>query len=92
MRGLHAQHRLPDYAFRAVRVHQHANQFGRGSEATQELEPFVPIVALTKVTPVRLPPGRAKTSMSPTSTGSAPVEKTIGMVEVAALAASADAV
>src|SRR5258708_32466252 len=38
-----------------------------------------------------LPPGLFRLATRPTSTGSAPVLKTIGMVAVAALAASADA-
>ena len=43
-------------------------------------------------TPVALPPGRARLATSPSATGSAAVEKTIGIVVVAALAASADCV
>ena len=38
-----------------------------------------------------LPPGLFRLATRPTSTGSAPVLKTIGIVAVAALAASADA-
>jgi hypothetical protein len=41
------------------------------------------------VTPVRLPPGRARLPTSPVATGSAPISKTIGIVGVADLAASA---
>src|SRR6266481_7476546 len=41
------------------------------------------------LTPVRLPPGRARLATSPASTGS-PLKKTIGIVEVAAFAASAE--
>ena len=44
------------------------------------------------VVPVTLPPGRFKLATRPTVTGSALVLKTIGMVVVAALAASAEAV
>lgn len=40
-----------------------------------------------KVTPVTLPPGLFIPATRPTSTGSTPVTKTMGMVEVAALAA-----
>src|SRR5215813_6943440 len=44
------------------------------------------------VTPVTLPPGRLRLATSPTSTGSTPTPKTIGISPVAALAASAEAV
>jgi NitT/TauT family transport system ATP-binding protein len=44
------------------------------------------------VTPVRLPPGRARLATSPVLTGSGPTRKTIGIVWVAALAASAPGV
>jgi ABC transporter substrate binding protein len=43
------------------------------------------------VTPVTLPPGRLRLATSPILTGSAAVSKTIGMVLVAAVAASAAA-
>ena len=41
------------------------------------------------LTPVTLPPGRLRLATSPIATGFAPISKTIGIVEVAALAASA---
>ena len=41
------------------------------------------------VTPVRLPPGRARLPTSPVAIGSAPISKTIGFVGVADFAASA---
>ena len=40
--------------------------------------------------PVRLPPGRARLATRPLSTGSPPTSKTIGIVEVALFAASAE--
>lgn len=40
-------------------------------------------------TPVRLPRGRAKSCTTPSATGSPPISNTIGIVAVAALAASA---
>ena len=46
---------------------------------------------MKKLIPVRLPPGRARLATSPSSTGSSPTMKTIGIVVVAALAASAAA-
>ena len=45
-----------------------------------------------KLIPVALPPGRARVATSPWATGSAPVVKTMGMVEVAPLAASPERV
>ncbi len=42
------------------------------------------------LTPVRLPPGRARLATRPAPTGSAPMTKTIGIVEVALFAASAE--
>jgi len=39
--------------------------------------------------PVMLPPGRFRLATTPNSTGSLPIEKTIGIVVVAAFAASA---
>src|SRR5262249_842069 len=50
---------------------------GRGTSVEKEL------------TPVALPPGRARLATSPNLTGSSPTAKTIGIVEVAALAACA---
>ena len=44
----------------------------------------------SEVIPVRLPPGRCRLLTSPAWTGSTPVTKTIGMVGVAAWAASAE--
>jgi len=45
-----------------------------------------------EVAPVTLPPGRLRLATRPRSTGSVPEEKTIGMVAVAAFAATAAAV
>src|SRR3954470_9775880 len=44
---------------------------------------------LRKLTPVMFPPGRLRLATSPTSTGSTPFAKTIGIFDVAALAARA---
>ena len=44
---------------------------------------------LKKLMPVALPPGRARLATRPSWTGSSPTPKTIGIVAVAALAASA---
>src|SRR5215468_8913720 len=50
---------------------------------------FAPSVLTTNVTPLTLPLGRLRLGTRPRSTGSAPVAKTMGMVVVAALAATA---
>jgi hypothetical protein len=50
---------------------------------------FGPTSTAKVVTPVRLPPGRARLATSPIWTGSIPIWKTIGMLAVAAFAASA---
>src|SRR5262245_21966568 len=53
---------------------------------------FATNVLARKLTPVTLPPGRFMLATRPNFTGSAPIANTIGMLEVAALAASAAAV
>src|SRR5260370_22070375 len=56
-------------------------------------EPIAVIIAvrpLSRVTPVRLPPGRARLATSPSATGSLPIRKMIGIVEVAFFAARAE--
>ena len=45
---------------------------------------------LMKLMPVTLPPGRLRLATRPDSTGSLPLANTIGMLAVAALAASAE--
>jgi hypothetical protein len=42
--------------------------------------------------PVKFPPGRARLATRPTLTGSSPVMKTTGIVDVAALAANIEGV
>jgi hypothetical protein len=53
---------------------------------------FAPNSTASEVAPVMLPPGRLRLVTSPTATGSPEVTNTIGMVAVAALAASAGGV
>jgi hypothetical protein len=50
---------------------------------------FGPSSVFKLVAPVRLPPGRLRLATRLNSTGSLPIEKTIGIVVVAAFAASA---
>ena len=61
----------------------------RGYDFVQQLQPLRRQLHVQGVTPVRLPPGRFRLATRPTSTGSAAISKTIGMVVVAAFAASA---
>jgi hypothetical protein len=51
---------------------------------------FGPNWLLMKLIPVTLPPGRFKLATNPCWTGSLPFANTIGMLAVAALAASAE--
>ena len=50
----------------------------------------MPPTPVKKLMPVRLPPGRARLATRPSLTGSSATAKTMGIVVVAALAASAE--
>src|SRR5262249_18345342 len=63
-----------------------------GSSSCRSPNRFASNAALQKLTPVALPPGRLKLATRPSFTGSAPVKKTIGMIEVAVFAAIAGGV
>ena len=72
------------------RVHEQADRRGRRAPARAAVPAASPPAALTRtLTPVTLPPGRLRLATRPSLTGSSPVAKTIGIVVVAALAASA---
>src|SRR3954447_15506189 len=75
---------------RTVRVHQHRDHPSPGNQLRQQLKSLSrqPLVA-ELADPVRLPPGGARLATSPSTTGSPPCLKTIGMVEVVLFAASA---
>ena len=60
-----------------------------GTSSCSSSSRFGPSSTVNEVTPVTLPPGRLRLATRPTSTGSPPIAKTIGIVVVAALAASA---
>src|SRR5262245_13465586 len=60
-----------------------------GTSSCSSSRRFAASVVTRKLTPVALPPGRLKLETRPRSTGSVPMVKTIGMAEVAALAATA---
>ena len=61
----------------------------RRDQLVQQLQPLWRDLHIVWVTPVTLPPGRLRLATRPSLTGSATVSKTIGMVVVAAFAASA---
>src|SRR6516165_7569009 len=63
-----------------------------GTSSVSTSSCFCPNSTASEVAPVMLPPGRLRLETSPAATGSPPVAKTIGMVAVAALAASAEGV
>src|SRR5436305_2270114 len=76
---------------RVVRVHQQGDHPRPRNQLRQQLKPLSrqPLVA-ELLTPVRLPPGRARLATSPSATGSPPCLQTIGIVEVALFAATAE--
>src|SRR5439155_6976638 len=66
-----------------------ATRVAVGTSSRTSPNRFATNSALKKLIPVRLPPGRARLATRPILTGSSAKRKTIGIVEVAALAASA---
>ena len=72
------------------RIDQHGNRERPWAPARARAPAAWPPTSLVKkLMPVRLPPGRARLATRPSLTGSSPTPKTIGIVVVAALAASA---
>ena len=63
--------------------------FVAGSSSRSTSSRFGTISTFNVVTPVRFTPGRLRLATSPTSTGSVPSMKTIGIAEVAAFTANA---
>jgi hypothetical protein len=70
-------------------VDQQRNASGLGNKLTQERQPFSRKLGEKKLMPVALPPGRARLVTRPSLTGSSVTPKTIGIVVVAAWAATA---
>jgi hypothetical protein len=68
-----------------------ATRAAAGSNSCRSSSRFVANSSAKKLTPVRLPPGRARLATKPSLTGSSPATKTIGISVVAALAAIAEA-
>ena len=67
-----------------------ATRAAAGTSSRRSSSRFAANSALKKLTPVRLPPGRARLATRPSLTGSSATMKTMGIVVVAALAANAD--
>src|SRR5215218_5419425 len=63
--------------------------FAAGANSRSNSRRFRPSSVFRLVTPVTLPPGRARLATSPAAIGSLPIWNTIGIVAVAAFAASA---
>src|SRR5262249_36412939 len=61
-----------------------------GTSSCSSSNRFCPTSTFNVLTPVRLAPGRLRLATSPAATGSTPATKTIGIVEVAVFAASAE--
>jgi hypothetical protein len=70
-------------------IDEHRNTRGCGHSSRSNASRFAVSSVLKKLTPVTLPPGRARLATRPTLTGSWPTTKTMGIVFVAALAAKA---
>src|SRR5262245_9705361 len=66
-----------------------ATRAAAGSTSRKSPRRFATTSAVKKLIPVALPPGRARLATRPSLTGSSATPKTIGIVRVAALAASA---
>src|ERR1700738_5605593 len=71
------------------RIDQNGNANCLGHQVMQEPEPLGHNFEAKILTPVALPPGRARLATRPSFTGSSPTPKTSGIVVVAALAANA---
>ena len=85
----HVPHRGIGIA-RIGRINEDGHASGCGHQLAQELQPLCrQLLTLKKLMPVALPPGRARLATRPSLTGSSPAMKTIGIVVVAAFAASA---
>ena len=72
---------------RTVRNEDYGNQLDSRNKRAQQAKSLPSISVVNKFTPVMLPPGRLRLVTMPRWTGSVPLVKIIGIVEVAALAA-----
>src|SRR5262249_49956069 len=76
---------------RIGRIPRKAITVALGTSSCSSSSRFGPSANDSRLTPTMLPPGRFKLATRPSLTGSLPVWKTIGIVEVAAFAARAGA-
>ena len=75
---------------RVVWIHEHSRASGAGDKLAHESRSRFAVNSPTaKLTPVRLPPGRARLATRPSLVGSSPTTKTMGVVVLAAFAANA---
>src|SRR5215831_18502298 len=75
-------------AVRIVRIDEHSDHDGCRHQIA--LSRFAPNASVARFAPVTFPPGRLRLAIRPSFTASEPPAKTIGIVEVAAFAASVD--
>ena len=75
-----------------MRADEHGNASGCRHHLTQEFQPLGHQLSRENIVPVRLLPGLARLATRPSLTGSSPTLKTMGIVVVAALAATAAAI
>src|SRR5262245_1793534 len=80
------------YLGRTGRINEHRDTHGLGQQLAQEFQPLRRQRGREETDTVRFPPGRARQATRPTLTGSSPVMKTMGIVDVAALAASIEGI
>ncbi len=76
-------------AFGPVGLTSTATRLAAGTSSRKISSRLAVISPLNRLSPVRLPPGRARLATRPSLTGSSPTRKTIGIAVVAALAAIA---
>src|SRR5262249_33430148 len=69
-----------------------ATRAALGNSSRRSSSRFAANSVVRKPMPVRFPPGRARLATRPTLTGSSPVMKTMGIVDVAALAANIEGI
>src|SRR5262245_6348179 len=91
-RGRCLRLRAVGYGIGIARIDQNTDHAGGGNKPCSNCNCFATNVLARKLTPVTLPPGLFMLTTRPNFTGSAPIANTMGMLEVAALAASAAAV
>ena len=74
------------------RIDEHCHTSHAGHQLTQEFQPLCHQLTTENIDTRRVPPGRARVATRPSLTGSSLTPKTMGIVEVAALAANVEGV